>query len=154
MSRPNDLRTIRILLSVMALEYFGPALRDSGTSHAFNPTWVGHARLHVVWFIVLLVGLGLVNLYLVWNRESGVRDLSLAMALQTCVFTGFWSAVALSPVYGGIIAVNGIHTSFFGVDENVFFFSIMSVVWCVTFALLMRARRGAEAPAGVLEVAR
>ena len=42
-----DQRTLalRIALTVSAIEFFGPAIRDAGASHALNPDWVGHARL-------------------------------------------------------------------------------------------------------------
>src|SRR5882762_6405119 len=42
-------RIVRVPLTVTSLECFGPILRDYGQSHAFNPTWVGHARVHLVW---------------------------------------------------------------------------------------------------------
>ncbi len=65
----------------MVFEYFGPALRDANASHAKNPTWVGHARFHVVWFIAMMVALGVVNLYLSWGRKPAqLRDLALSAA--------------------------------------------------------------------------
>lgn len=137
----DGLRTIRILLTAMSLEYFGPALRDSGPSHALNPDWVGHARLHIVWFIVLLVLSGTLNLFLVWGSRSSRRDLVLALLMQGCVFLGFVSAATLAPLYGGVITLPATHTKVLGIDENVLFFSVMSVVWAVTAGLLRRAHR-------------
>ena len=140
----NGLRTIRILLTTMALEYFGPAIRDSGTSHALNPDWVGHARLHVVWFIVLLVLSGALNLYLVWGPKSSRRDLVLALLMQGCVFAGFVIAATTASLYGGVITLPATHTKVLGVDENVLFFSVMSVVWVSAAVLLGRAHRTDE----------
>ena len=42
------LRVVKLLLTLTAFEFFGPGLRDFSASHAWNPTWVGHARVHLV----------------------------------------------------------------------------------------------------------
>ena len=137
-----NLRTPQILFSLMALEYFGPALRDANASHATNPTWVGHARFHVVWFIAMMVGLGLVNLYLIWGRKPAqLRDLAIAAAVEGCTLVGFWSACVLVDAYGGLIFVPGIHIKVLGVDENVFTFIIVTTIWLAAVVMLVRAGR-------------
>lgn len=139
----RETKPIRVLLTIMALEFFGPALRDAGPSHATNPDWVGHARVHVVWFIAMMVALGVLTLMLIWGRRSSLRELRLALAIEACVFAGFWTACGLAPVYGGLVAIDSIHTQVLGIDENVLFFSVMSVVWGATAFLLARlAARG------------
>lgn len=42
---------VKVLLSVTACEFFWPLFRDFSPSHAFNPAWVGHARVHLVWLL-------------------------------------------------------------------------------------------------------
>ncbi len=137
-----NLKAPRILLTLMALEYFGPALRDANASHATNPDWVGHARFHMVWFIAMMVALGAVNLYLVWGRKPAqLRDLAVSAAFQGCTLFGFWSACVLVDGYGGLIFVPGIHFKVLGLDENVFAFIILSTTWLAAVALLVRAHR-------------
>jgi hypothetical protein len=51
MNETSRLLAVRIALTVTALEFFGPIARDFAPSHALNPTWVGHARVHLVWLL-------------------------------------------------------------------------------------------------------
>ena len=133
----------RGLLTLTALEFFGPIVRDSGVSHLMNPFWDGHARVHLVWLMGFMGTSGLVNLYLLWlRRPRDVRDVHLAAALQCCNLAGFWIAFFLCPLYVGVIAVPGIHVKIFGWDENVFGFSIFTAMIGAAIALLIRARRG------------
>ena len=53
------MRIVKVLLTVTSLEFFGPILRDYSPSHAFNPTWVGHARVHLVWLLGFMFFSGL-----------------------------------------------------------------------------------------------
>ena len=123
MSR-GAVRTAQVLLTVSAFEFFGPIFRDYGASHAFNPDWTGHARVHLVWLLGFMGFSGLANLYLVWVR----RDLQLSVVWQACNLGGFWVAWVLAPSYGGQITVPGIHVHVLGYDENVFVFAVLSVV--------------------------
>jgi hypothetical protein len=129
MSHASRLLAVRIALTVTALEFFGPIARDFHPSHALNPDWVGHARVHLVWLLGFMGLSGLANLYLIWlRRPFDVRDLWLSAAWQGCNLGGFWIAYLLTPVYGGLITVPGIHTEILGFDENVFGFAVLSVV--------------------------
>ncbi len=129
MSQSSRLLAVRIALTVTALEFFGPIVRDFHPSHALNPDWVGHARVHLVWLLGFMGLSGLANLYLVWlRRPFDVRNLWLSAAWQSCNLGGFWIAYLLAPVYDGLITVPGIHTEILGFDENVFAFGILSVV--------------------------
>ena len=129
MSQARRLLAVRIALTVTAFEFFGPIVRDFHPSHALNPDWVGHARVHLVWLLGFMGLSGVVNLHLIWlRRPSDVRDLWLAAAWQSCNLGGFWIAYLLVPVYGGQITVPGIHTEILGYDENVFVFSVLSLV--------------------------
>jgi hypothetical protein len=129
MSPDGRLRLARILLTLTALEFFGPILRDFGPSHAFHPDWVGHARVHLVWLLGFMGLSGVVNLWLIWLRQPfDLRDLWLSVVWQTCNLGGFWIAYVLAPIYGGQIFVPGVHEHIFGYDENVFAFSIFSII--------------------------
>ena len=135
---------LRIALTVTAMEFFGPAIRDAGASHALNPDWVGHARVHLVWLLGFMVLSGFVNLYFIWLRRPTLESLRISALWQTCNLGGFWVAVLLNPAYGGAITVPGIHVHVFGIDENVFAFSVLSVILAGAWLGL----RGQGEPAG------
>jgi hypothetical protein len=149
MSEPRGaVRTVRVLLTVTSFEFFGPILRDYSASHAFNPTWVGHARVHLVWLLGFMFLSGLANLYLIWfRRPREVRNLWLSALWQGCNLGGFWVAYVLAPSYQGEITVPGIHTHVFGIDENVFVFSVLSVILVVAVVVLRGAGGGEGADA-------
>jgi hypothetical protein len=137
MSHGSRILAVRVVLTLTALEFFGPIARDFHPSHAFNPDWVGHARVHLVWLLGFMGLSGLANLYLVWlRRPFDLRDLWLSAAWQSCNLGGFWIAYLLVPVYGGQITVPGIHTEILGFDENVFVFSVLSLGLLGALALL------------------
>ena len=76
--------------------------------------------LHLVWLLGFMLLSGLANLYLVWfRRPFDVRNLWLSAGWQCCNLGGFWIAVLLAPVYGGLVTVPGEHVHIFGWDENV-----------------------------------
>lgn len=129
----------QVLLTVTALEFFGPPVRDLGGSHALNPAWVGHARVHLVWLLGFMLTSGLVNLYLIWlRRPFDLRNLWLSGAWQCCNLAGFWAAYFLAPLYGGEITMEGVHMQILGFDENVFVFTVLTAILVTAIALLAR----------------
>ena len=141
----RSIRAVQILLTIVALEFFGPIVRDYGPSHVFNPTWVGHARVHLVWLLGFLFFSGLANLYLIWlRRPRDRRNLWLSALWQACNLGGFWMAYALAPSYQGQMSVPGIHTHILGYDENVFVFGVLTAVLIVACVLLRSAARSPD----------
>ncbi len=141
--RTRTIRMAQILLTVTALEFFGPILRDFSASHAFNPTWVGHARVHLVWLLGFMGLSGVANLYLIWfRRPRDARDLWMSAGWQGCNLGGFWAAYVLTPLYEGEMTMPGIHMHVLGVDENVFAFSVLTVLLMVAVLLLATRVRG------------
>jgi len=139
-SEPRALAAAKVLLTITAFEFFGPILRDSGSSHVLNPSWPGHARVHLVWLLGFMFFSGLMNLYLLWlRRPRDVRDVWLSVAWQACNLGGFWVAYVLAPLYDGKITMPDTHVHVFGIDENVFVFAILSIVLSAAVALLLRA---------------
>jgi hypothetical protein len=131
---------IRLALTLTALEFFGPVLRDTDASHVLNPEWVGHARVHLAWLLGFMLLSGIANLYLIWLREPALESLRLSALWQSCNLGGFWLAVLLNPVYEGVIAVPGIHTHVLGIDENVFAFSVLSAIMAGVWLALLGGR--------------
>ena len=136
--RPETrLLVLKIALTITAFEFFGPVIRDYHPSHALNPTWVGHARVHLVWLLGFMGLSGIANLYLIWWRKPfELRNLWLSAGWQSCNLGGFWIAYVLVPHYEGAITVPGIHTHVFGIDENVFAFSVLSIIMVGVLGLL------------------
>lgn len=148
MSHDARIRAIQIALTLTALEFFGPIVRDFHPSHALNPDWVGHARVHLVWLLGFMFFSGIANLYLIWlRRPFELRNLWLSAAWQSCNLGGFWVAYLLNPVYEGQMTVPGIHTHIFGYDENVFAFTVLSLVMAFVWIALLQRRRDARANA-------
>jgi hypothetical protein len=138
--RTRAVFTAQILLTLTAFEFFGPIVRDFNASHALNPSWVGHARLHLVWLLGFMLLSGIANLYLVWfRRPFDVRNLWLSAAWQCCNLGGFWMGALLAPAYGGVVTVPGEHVHIFGWDENVVVFTILSALMVAALVLLRRA---------------
>jgi hypothetical protein len=136
----SPIRTAQILLTLTALEFFGPILRDINATHALNPSWVGHARLHLIWLLAFMGLSGIANLYLIWfRRPFDVRDLWLSAAWQACNLGGFWIAVVLAPAYGGAVTLPETHVHILGLDENVVAFTILSALLIAAGAALRRA---------------
>ena len=133
---------VRILLTLGAAEFFGPALRDSGVSHLQNPEWPGHSKVHMMWFIAYLFASGLSQIYLIWfRRPLDHGNLSIAFIWQFCNLFAFWSAVFLAPVYGGAVIDGKYHTQILGINENILAFSIFSLLWLTGLVVFrMRSR--------------
>jgi hypothetical protein len=144
------IRVIQIALTITALEFFGPILRDFGPSHAMNETWVGHARVHLVWLLGFMGLSGIGNIWIMWWRQPfEVRNLGLAAVWQSCNLGGFWASFLLVPAYGGSMTMAGIHMHVFGIDENVFAFAVLSLVMAGVWAALgFRDAEGGARAAG------
>jgi hypothetical protein len=136
----TPVRTAQVLLTLTAFEFFGPIVRDINATHALNPEWVGHARLHLIWLLAFMGLSGVVNLYLIWfRRPFDVRNLWLSVAWQACNLGGFWISVVLAPAYGGAVTIPDTHVYIFGFDENVVVFTILSVLLLAATRALRRA---------------
>ncbi len=142
--RSRAVTAAQVLLTTTGFEFFGPIVRDFNASHAMNPAWVGHARLHLVWLLGFMLLSWFANLYLVWfRRPFDVRNLWLSAGWQCCNLGGFWIAAALAPAYGGLVMVPDEHVQFLGVNENVLVFAILSTVMAAALVLLRSEARHA-----------
>jgi len=136
----SPIRLAQLLLTLTALEFFGPIVRDINATHALNPDWVGHARLHLIWLLAFMGLSGVVNLWLIWfRRPFDVRNLWLSVAWQACNLGGFWMAVVLAPAYGGAVTMPDTHVHILGLDENVVAFTVLSALLLASAAALRRA---------------
>lgn len=132
----KGLTLARVLMTVCVMEFFGPWGRDYSDTHLFNPDWVGHARLHMMWLLGFMLFSGVANVYLIWfTRPLRPIQLYVSFAWLAANFFGFWLAIATVPVYEGLVVVEGIHIDILGVDENVFAFSVLGLIYVAAFAV-------------------
>lgn len=132
----------RALLTLIAvILFFGPILRDSNASHLTHPDWPGHARLHFMWALSFMACSGLANLYYLWiRRPLTVATLHLCCTWQACsLLGGFWTAVALTDLYGGTIRDPVHHAELLGVNENILVFGTLAVMLAAVY-LYIRLR--------------
>jgi hypothetical protein len=135
--RTRAVAAAQVMLTLTGAEFFGPIVRDFNASHAMNPTWVGHARLHLVWLLGFMLFSGIANIYLVWfRRPFEVRNLWLSAAWQCCNLGGFWLAALLAPAYGGLVKVPEEHIQILGLNENVLVFAVLSTLMAIALLLL------------------
>lgn len=129
MKQNKSYRIAQILLTLGVLEFFGPLLKDTGASHLMNTEWVGHARIHLAWLLGFMFFSGLANLYLIWWRQPNSKEnLKISILWQSAHILGFWAAILLAPVYGGQLVDMRYHRYILGIEENVFVFSILSII--------------------------
>ena len=127
----------KVVLTLGALEFFGPILRDTNSSHLLNESWVGHARFHLMWNICLWANMGLYSIYLLWFKKgSSVKDLYLCLIMQAMNAIAFWGSVALSNAYSGDVFDESIHVGVMNINENVLVFSIMSILILINYSIL------------------
>ena len=148
-TKAKGLTLVRVLMTVCVMEFFGPIGRDFSPSHLFNPDWVGHARLHMMWLLGFFLFSGIGTTYLIWfARPLRLAHLYAAFMWLGANFLGFWLAVAMSPIYEGLIVVPEHHMHIVGIEENVFAFGVFSLIYLTALGVLQfrvkpRLARGA-----------
>ncbi|MEM7181298.1 MAG: hypothetical protein AAF518_10320 [Spirochaetota bacterium] len=142
METKRMIRTTQVLLTLGAFEFFGPIVRDTNASHLLNPAWVGHARFHLMWCLLLWLSLGSYCLYLIWNRSGDtLKNLYRALALQGFNALAFWGAVILGPAYSAEVFDANIHVGFLNINENILVFIVLSLLLVTNFLLLRASEK-------------
>jgi hypothetical protein len=96
--------TIGMMLMTVAILQFTviPLIADLNRSHAANPGWPGHARLHVVLQALTTSAIGCLALFLLWSgRVSYELALCLATMLAGAALAPFFASVLTRKLYGG-----------------------------------------------------
>lgn len=105
-------------------------------SHVFNADWPPHARFHEVWQLATNIMLGLLVLWLTWQRDK----ITIAAMISLCVMGGVILSHSLSNHIGGSIQSGNISKQILGVDLALF----TALVVCVisVLAILLHRRAG------------
>ena len=138
----QHLKRARLLVAIPAVFLaIVPVLADFNPTHAVNPAWPSHARLHAVWGVFSSSLISLLALFVLFRprREPSRERVYLAAAMLGAVLGGFFLAGATQSVYGGAFTdPNGIPIRVGPLDANLAGFGVMAVV--VAAGVLMARR--------------
>ena len=139
MSHQLSKLTLKTDVSAITIFYgLVPAIADLNETHLFNPLWSAHARLHGAWFLAFAAGIALVALFLVWVRD----EVFLPITFGVMFVSGFWVATVFGPAYGGaLVDENGYVQTVFGIESNMFLFSVVGVLLLLTLFFAKRIYR-------------
>ena len=137
MSSNTKTLIIKFTLTIGALEFFGPIIRDTNSSHLLNPEWIGHARFHLMWNISLWAGIGFYSLYLLWlKKNTSNEQLQIVWILQLINTFAFWNSVLVGDLYEADVFDEKIHVGFMNINENILVFGFLSLVLLFNLYLL------------------
>lgn len=129
----------KTLITLATLGYgIAPMIADLNATHVLNPDWPAHARIHMVWLLGFGFFIAMLALWLLWGEGKAV----LSAMLGLCVMAGFWVAAATSPLYGGALSAAGnADTKLAGIEVNVLFFAMVSLMLVAGILLQRSATR-------------
>lgn len=111
-----------------------PILEINAT-HVFNPDWTPHVRIHEVWQLITNSSLGMLCLWLTWQRGQ-----TLLSALISLIVTGsFLIAFALQDTYGGSMKyLDGSEKTLFGLNIGVVGFGLVVLLLCIVMIISVK----------------
>ena len=135
----------KLLMSLaIAIYAFIPPLVDLTTdTHVFHSGWMPHARMHTVWLLGIISGVGVIALYLIWIRRAEEKfSTNLAGSLSSIVYGAFYLSAFTTSLYGGALSdmEGGIEKGPLGIDQNLFTFSVAFLTLIVGWTICGRSR--------------
>jgi hypothetical protein len=104
-----------------------PILEINAT-HVFNPDWTPHARIHEVWQLITNSSLGVLCLWLTWEKGK----ILLSSTLSLFVTGGFLIAFVLQESYGGSMKyLDGSEKTLLGLNIGVLGFGLVVILLCL-----------------------
>lgn len=131
--------TGKILLTLASAMYsFVPPFVDLNRTHATNPLWISHARFHVVWQVMIMLGIGMLSIYMLWFSSIDQRfTVNFSFILGLIVLGSFMINVGVRKLYAGTLAdPNGVPPIFKKVDTNLFFFTLALVILFIGYFMV------------------
>ena len=115
-----------------------PPLVDLNATHALNPLWPGHARLHSVWLLATTSLIALMALVVLW-RNFNVSSVRLGALLVGAPLLGFFVAALTQSAYGGAFTdPNGVPFRLGPLDANLAVFSLWGALIALALFLVRR----------------
>ena len=114
------------ILITLATIFYGimPVIADLSDSHLLNPSWMPHAKFHLVWLLSTNSLFALFALYLIWIENKAFQ----AGLIGIIVTSGFWIAALTRDLYGGLFVDPNLEVSeMMGLHPNVFAFIFVTL---------------------------
>jgi hypothetical protein len=124
----------KILITISTVIYgFIPPIADFNKTHATNPKWIGHARFHVVWQVLITFFIAIYSLYYLWFKKT--PDLLIPFINGLIVLGSFLLNVFLKKYYSGKLADDNGIPKYLNIDSNLLGFSIALILLILGFYL-------------------
>jgi hypothetical protein len=130
-----------IVTAIAAGQGVMPVFIDLNRTHATNPLWTGHARLHLVQQVSTLLPVAAIEVGLLWwpGRTFHARFYLAALLMATSL-AGFLVAVVTRPLYGGTLHdLNGIRPMRIQIGARVIFLDMNVPIVALASVLLVGA---------------
>ncbi len=125
------MKKFTITLSVVLYAVVVPFLEINAT-HVFNPDWTPHARIHEVWQLTTNSVIGILCLWLAWQK----KETHLSAILSAIVTGSFLFAYLIKNIYGGSMKyLDGSEKTILGINIGVLGFGIAFVLLASSFVL-------------------
>ena len=125
------MKVAKILIGIPTIWYgLVPPINDFSTSHVLNPDWIGHARFHMVWLLVLKTFLSIFSLLLIIKKlPNEILGLRIAGIISLSVYLSFFVSTISMDLYGGTLGDgnNGV-PPLLGINTNVLVFIPLTIL--------------------------
>jgi hypothetical protein len=130
-----------IVTAIAAGQGVAPVFLDLNRTHATNPLWTGHARLHLVWQVFTLLPAAAIEVGLLWWPGPTFHPRFYLAALLTATsLVGFLVAVLTRSLYDGTLHdPNGIRPMRVQIGSRVVVFDMNVPIVTVASVLLAGA---------------
>lgn len=124
------MKLTKILIGIPTLWYgLVPPIIDFSTSHVLNPNWIGHARFHMVWLLILKMFLSFFCLVLIIKKiPNEIVGLRIAGLISLSVYISFFISTISMNLYGGTLSDDNGIAPMFGINTNVLVFIPLTIL--------------------------
>ncbi|GAA4271192.1 hypothetical protein U6A24_04785 [Aquimarina gracilis] len=125
--------TFSIVLYAVAVPYL-----EINDTHVFNPDWTPHVRIHEVWQLITNTSIGLLCLWLVWNK----KQYKISTILSMLITGGFLLAYAIKDTYGGSMKyLDGSEKTIAGINIGVLGFGVAFLLLIVSLLISIKKNK-------------
>ena len=126
----------KILMSIATVMYGTiPLFADLNKTHATNPSWVSHARFHIVWQVLITFFISILSLYLIWSNSYQTESIKISFCLGLIVLGSFFINTILMNFYKGALSEKNGVSKILNIDANVLAFTFEIILLLIGFLL-------------------